>query len=504
MPIRLRKFDTPYPNPYSFGSHRTCPGVPQAQEWTDAMQAVAPDQQHYKNRYHYCSITDRVWVVCLHEADVLDRATARTLLGAIESNIASGASGFGGEAAVIETLGGDEDTGSLINLGRTLQEPMSRLQMRDQILDFLPHYVDCMERVHARAVEHVDTIMPGYTHLSQAQPITYAAYLISILDNLLRGHEQLGAAYRYINRNSGGCGATSGTTWPVDRRRMAHLLGMDGVVEPTYDCEASQDHSLALLFALTNIVLTLSKSSMDIEIWGIEEFGLVSLDPAFGAVSSLMPQKNHQGGVPEHIRIKANEVIGGMVNATTSSKGEPHEDTLLMMLLPNTAIDALAHAKACVRLYAGLINAVRPEKEVLLRLTWEGYSTISEVMVHMIRELGYGGRRAHRICATLIRQAREGRIKATEFTGAMLDHAAAAVEEEPPGIDTATLQKLLDPVAFIASHANLGGPAPAEMRRMLGAREERIAELKQGLADRERARAAGEADLQRRVSEILG
>jgi argininosuccinate lyase len=504
MPLKIRKLKTPYPSPYGFGSHRTCPGAPQAEDWVAARTGVGPDQERFKNRAHYCSITDKVWVTCLYDADVLDRETTRTLLNAIQKNIDSGITGFGGEAAVIETLGGDEDTGSLVNLGRTLQEPMTRLQMRDQILDFLPYLLECIEKVYTKCRENIETIMPGYTHLSQAQPITYGSYLISILDNLLRGYEQVELAYRYINRNSGGCGANSGTVWPVDRRLMAELLGMDDVVEPTYDCEASQDHSMTLLFALTNIVLLLSKSSMDIEIWGIEEYGMITLDPAYGGVSSLMPQKNHQGGITEHIRLAANEVIGRMVNGTTSSKGEPHEDTLLMMLLPNTAIDGLAYAKSAVRLYTALLGAVRPEKEVMMRLARDGYSTISEVVVHMIKELGYGGRRAHRICATLIRQAREKRIPATEFSGEMLDRAAVAVEEEPPRIDTATLQKLLDPVAFIHSHSNLGGPAPKEMKRMLGERETSLLALKQGHTERVGRKEAGEAKLQDRITQILG
>jgi len=104
--------------------------------------------------------------------------------------------------------------------------------------------------------------------------------------------------------------------------------------------------------------------------------------------------------------------------------------------------------------------------------------------VHMVRELGYGGRRAHRICATLVRLARERGIPAPQLTGEMLDEAAHAVEEQPPQIDTKTLQGLLDPEAFVRAHSNTGGPAPVETRRMIDARRKQLADARQRQTER--------------------
>ena len=484
--IKLKPFKTPYPNPYDVGSWGACAGVAPAKERHAPSRDVQADVKRYSDRFTYCTRTDKAWVVCLHTAGVIDTATAAKLLGALEELETSDPSGRrgGGERDVIPALDGDEDVGSLINLGRTMQEPMSRMQMRDQMLDFFEYLFALIESVATVAKQNVDTIMPGHTHLSQANPITLALYLLSVEDSLFRGLAQLELAYSLVNLNSGGCGSTSGTVWPVDRWELTRLLGFDGLVEPTYDCEASQDHTLALMFALTNILTSISKPTTDIQIWGLEEMDMIRIDPAWGGLSSMMPQKCHPGGDNENIRGRVCEVIGLTVAAITTCEGEPHQDLVTMMNLPHRAIRALADGKWCVRMLKGLLENIYPQKERMLEYVRQGYSCMTEVVVHMVRELGYGGRRAHRICATLVRLARERGIPAPQLTGAMLDEAAHAVEEQPPQIDTETLQGLLDPEEFVRTHSNTGGPAPVEARRMLDGRRKQLADARQRQAER--------------------
>ena len=500
--ITLREFSTPYPNPYDMGSWGACAGVPPAPERVDLGREIQADVRRFANRFNYCSQTDKAWVVCLHNAGVIDSATAAKILTTFAELEASDApKKGGGERDLVPALGGDEDLGSLINLGRTMQEPMGRLQMRDQMLDFFEHMFALIDTVTTVAEENVDTIMPGHTHQSQANPITLALYLLSVGDSLFRGLLQLELAYSLINVNSGGCGSTSGTTWPVDRWELTRLLGFDDLLEPTYDCEASRDQALALMFALTNIMTSLSKTSTDIQVWGLEEVDMIRMDPAWGGLSSMMPQKCHPG-ISENVRRIVCDVIGSTMAAISICEGEPHQDVDTMRTLPGRVIGATAHSKHCLRLFGYILRNVQPQKETMLNHVRQGYSCTTEVVVHMVRELGYGGRRAHRICATLVRLAREQGIPAPGLTGEMLDEAARTVEEEAPGIDTDTLQRLLDPVAFIENHSNVGGPAPVETRRMLKARRAKLAEARERQVARLNAVEEGRALLASEVARI--
>ena len=474
--IRLRDFNTPYPNPYDYGNWRACPGVERSTEFDSIVRDKGADLEIYNNRLVYCSRTDLAWVVCLHRAKVLDSETAAALITGLRQLLDSGKNARGGEVSLIPVLDNNEDLASLTNLGRTMQEPLSRLQLRGQMIDFFDHYFDFMKIVADFAEANADAIMPGHTHFSQANPITLANYSLSLFDNMHRGLEQLELSYKLVNKNSGGCGATSGTVWPVDRHYLTRLLGFDELLEVTYDCEASQDHTMHLMFALGNVANSLSKVTMDVEIWGLEEIDMIRVDPSLAGVSSMMPQKCHNGGLTEDLRNAICDLLGLVTTGMFRTKAEPHGDVMAMYGFPSKGIQALANSKVIIRSFGVLLKSLHIQKEKMLEHVRQGYSCMTEVVVHMVRELGYGGRRAHRICAHLVRMARDRKTAAPDLTGDMLDEAARLCEEEPPGLDTATLQRCLDPVAFIENHNNTGGPAPSETARMVKRRREMIAE----------------------------
>ena len=500
--IRLREFSTPYPNPHDYGQWRACPGVEKSEEAGEIWRQAMEDRQKYGNRLTYCSQTDLAWIVCLHEAGVLDRPTAAAILRGVRKVLESGEFGQGGETSLIPAMDGDEDLASLINLGRTMQEPMSRLQLRDMMVDFLGHFHAFMDNVLTFAEAHAETIMPGHTHFSQANPITLANYALSIFDSMHRGLEQLELSYRLVNKNSGGCGATSGTVWPVDRQRMTELLGMDELLEVTYDGEASQDHTMHLIFSIANIVTTLSKLTMDVEIWGLEEVDMVRVDRRLAGVSSMMPQKCHNGDLTENVRNAMCDLIGLVSTGLLCLKGEPHGDVLATYFFPAKGMTALIDGKSVVRRCDMLLRNLHVRPETMLRHVRQGYSCMTELVVHMVRELGYGGRRAHRICANLVRLARDRQIPAPELTGAMLDEAARQCDEEPPGLSTETVQECLDPVAFIKNHSNTGGPAPSQTEAMVARRRTLLAEARARQEERVQRIAAGAQLLQERVDAI--
>ena len=476
-------------------------GTPMDKAWGRISGIVRKEQGERLSKQPWWTLTDMVWVVCLHEAEAIDRSQAARLLTALDQ-LRENSGGVSGEERLAPLLDGDMDLASVVNYGRTLQEPMSRLKMRTKMLELFEDTLALQDSLFALAEKNTDTVMVGYTHLNQGQPITLGHYLLAVIDGVSRGLELLELAYQHTNLNSGGCGSCSGTTWPVDRARMAELLGMDGVVEPTYDCEAGQDHTMTILYALTNISILLSQAAMNFNIWAMDEIDMVRVEPAWAGVSSFMPQKCDTGSNLERTRVKAGDVMGNMVNCMIQLKGEPFADMQSMYQLPGRALEGMSHYRECLGWFRSMVDHLLPQKERMKAIARAGYSCSTELATCLVKEHGYGGRLAHSIVATMIRQARTAGLKSYECTGEMLDAAAASLNVRQPGLDTPTVTRCLDPEEFLKTHTNLGGAAPTETRRLLALRKQRLAATKERQHARRAKAEGGLAELERIAAEI--
>jgi argininosuccinate lyase len=448
------------------------------------------EQARLMDRQPWATQTDVAWTICLYRAGAVPLDKAAVVLAALDQ-VWDDPAGVSGEERVVKVLDGDMDTASIVNYGRTLQEPMYRLKLRDKLLDVIDDVLGLLELTHRIACDNLDTRMIGHTHMNHAQPITYAHYLVSTFDGLYRSLEQLELAYRFTNLNSGGCGSCSGTTWPVDRELMAELLGLDGVLEPTYDSESSQDHSLAIMFGLSNLAVHVSRYSRNQYIWAFDEFDLFRTHPSLCGVSSFMPQKCDSGSQYEWAMMKAADVMSEAVRGMLHLKAEPHGDVQAAFQLPFIAAECMIRARCCIGIYHSMLAHSIPQKERMRKVLRAGFSCATEVASYLVRERGYGGRLAHSIVATMVRKARERGWKSEQCTGELLDEAAGYLGVEKPGLDTATVQQLLDPDAFIRSHHHLGGAAPEANRRLLDKRKTTLAEAAH--RQRERRRQVDEA-----------
>ena len=502
--FRKSKWDQMSPEEYlrSHEHRRHAPGAPEAVERRYYERRLRSELEEVFNYLPARSQVDQAWTVMLLKQGLISKETAVKLLTALEG--ADQQKGYGGEYWLKQRLDGDEDTASAVNLGRTLQEPMSRLMLRRKLMHVLELTLESLETTLEVADGNTETVMAGQTHLSHAQPTTYAAYLLSVHDGLFRGLEQLELAYKHTNENSAGCGALAGTGWPVDRQMVTELLGFDSLVEPTYDCEGGQDHALTILFALTNFATLLSRTAMDHNIWSMEEIRMIKVPGRWCGVSSLMPQKAIPGSQLERIRIDACNVIGETVTGVVACKGEPHGDMLPIYEGYRGALRGLCHAERALGNYFSILPAIEPDKERMLHLAREGFSATPDLAVKLIRDKGYGSRRAHRICSTFVRIARERGIKPYETAGELLDEAARIVEEEPPRLSTEEVRGCLDPVQFIKRHNNLGDPAPEESRRMIRLRRESLAKAKGRHAERVARIEAADQRLNAEVAAIVG
>jgi len=478
-------------------------GCPLSPDFGRARREAAEESRRMRRKQPWATQTDIAWTICLNRAGVIDRDRAATVLSALEE-VRDVEEGVSGEERLVKVLGGDMDTASIVNYGRTLQEPMYRLKLRDKLLDVFDDLLELIELTHGIAMDNLETVMVGHTHMNHGQPITYAHYLVATFDGLYRGVEQLELAYRFTNVNSGGCGSCSGTTWPVDRELMADLLGLDGVMEPTYDCEASQDHSMAIAFALSNVAIHVSRYARNQYIWAFDEFDMFRTHPSMCGMSSFMPQKCDPCSMFEWVGICAGDVMAEAARGMFHLKGEPHADVQAAFQQPFVAAECMTRAQALIGTYHDLLKHSIPQKERMLKIVRAGYSCATEVASHLIEKGGYGGRLAHSISATMVRKARERGLKSYQCTGELLDEAAGYLGVRKPGLDTETVRRLLDPEEFIRTHNRLGGTAPEENRRLLEKRAGQLAEaLERQRTRRERVRSALES-LDRASAEIRG
>ncbi len=483
--------------------HRHSPGVPQAQEYWDCCERLDSELTRIFNPLPYRIASDLAWLIMLHRGGVITLEQAGRLLSGLRKIASEGRYGYGGEETAIEAVGGDEDLGSLVGYGRTLQEPMSRLQLREKLLDVFDVLIKLRRTVLSIAEAHVDTVMAGYTHLSHAQPTTYAAYLISVYDHLERGQEQLEMSYRYTNRNTGGCGALAGPGFTVDRQLFGQLLGLHDLVEPAYDCEAAQDHSTMILFALTNLGLVSGRVAMDMNLKTLEEVGDMKADPAWAGVSAFMPQKCISGSQLERIRIEGNRIIGFTNEAIAHAKGEPHGDMLPICEVWQVALRGMCHAEKMFGLLEASLRYIRPNPTRMLEHARAGYAATPDLVAHLVQNGIYGPRRAHRVCGTFVRLAREQEIPAYEATGELLDSAAEGLGETPPRLDTSTVRELLDPVSAVARHDGPGEPAAMSSRHMIKTRSQRTDQAEADQSERRQHVRAAQQQLDDAVDLIL-
>jgi argininosuccinate lyase len=477
------------------------PGCPQSEFWSHYMQLPSREMGKLQNLNARIAM-DRAWTVMLYRQGLVSHEVAAKLLSTLKDAGEKGYS-WAGEEWLKKQLGGDEDTASAVNYGRTLQEPMARMQMRDAILEVYDEAHDTMGMLLDRAEQYAAALMAGQSHFSHAQPTTYGAYLLAVHDGIARALKQLDVAYELTNQNSGGCGACSGTGWPVDRQFITELLGFDKLIELAYDCESSQDEIPAIQFALSSIALTLSRSAMDHGIWSLEEIDNLQAAPEWLGVSSFMPQKAHTGGMFENIRIACDEVIGGMMTTVVTFKGESIQDVLPVYKSPTYVLKGTLEARKALGLFRHVVGTARINTERMEEIVRNGYSGAPDLALHLIREHGYGGRRAHRICCHFVRLARERGIHPAQTTGKLLDEAARIGDEPEPKLSTDVVRDCMTFKHFFETHNNPGDAHPDQTRRLAAERRDALQALRDAQAGRRQRIAAGQARLTATIEEIL-
>jgi len=389
-----------------------------------------------------------------------------------------------------------------INIGRTLPPPLYRMRMRNKMLELIDATLPFRGALLKKASKHTRAVMPGYTHLSHAQPMTFGHYLIGLYDAIDRASRRAEEAYASTNLSDMGCGALAGTSFNIDRQLPAELLGFDGIIEHSNDCVAATDHAVDTVAALTNLAIPLSRVANELDTWTCFEVNMVEITDALGSTSSMMPQKK-SACVFEHVRSALAVVMGCYSDIVCRAHNTSYGDVIEVEAISNRTHSAIDTVVSALRRLEKAIETLIIKEDIMLRYAQEGFSTVSELAAVLYREAGIPLRVGYAVVAAVVRRVWEAGRAASDITTEMLDEAAIEITGSPAGLSSESLAAALDAVKFVEAHKSQGGVAPSEVERMILVREEKLEETR--ARHRERIQRLEEADgmLDAAVADIL-
>ncbi len=422
------------------------------------------------------TLIHRVHVVMLTEQGILKKQESSAILRGIKEVAKVAGENerlvtyMATETALVDKVG---EVGGKMHIGRSrndLGHTQQRMYYRDQIERVIHTIVEFRKALLRKAEENVDTVMSGYTHWRQAQPITLAHYIMAHIDGAGRNIECLEDVYKRTNLNPLGAAALAGTGWPVDRLRTMERLGFDGLCENTIDSVAAHDYVVETASALAMHMSNLSRLAEDLQIWSSDDYMLVDLDEAYAGTSSIMPQKKNPSSL-EMVKRFASESIGTLVTTISSVKGTAYTNIQDREGVEPVAFETVIGS---TNLMAGLVLSLIPMKENMLLKARKGFSTMTELADTLVRSYGLTFRQAHDLIAEVTSKAISEGKTADQITLQMVEEVAESQLKRRLGISAEALRTAIDPVENVRRRKTTGGPAPEEVRRMIVDRRNRV------------------------------
>lgn len=451
--------------------------------------------------------------IMLHECGIIDASHASALLRALQQVKREGVARFTYEPGVedlffavenrlIEIAG--PETGGNLQIARSrndLAAGMSRMAIRQRLITAQGQLLSLRRAVIETATRHTETIMPGITHTQPAQPTTLAHYLLGVIGPLERDFARLHLALQHTNQSAFGVAAFTTTSFPINRERVAELLGFPTVIENGYDAVGTGDHLVEASQAMANSVAAISRFVYDLLVWSRATEHLLKIDDAFIQISSIMPQKRNPV-VLEHIRVRIGWVFGEanavqtMVHNAAFGDTNDVEDPMFVSL--HRCFDAF---EAVVSLLTAVMQTATFNTDLMAERTHQGHMTTTALADALVQQHGIAFRSAHSIVSNLVnRSVGEGR----DIDAAMVRDASAEVLGSPLVVSEEFVHDALDPRAFVHARTLYGGCAPEATTAALGGCYQRIErDLTRLLTVRESMLAAD--DLRGdRITEITG
>ncbi|WP_047540534.1 argininosuccinate lyase [Methylotenera versatilis] len=352
------------------------------------------------------------------------------------------------------------DAGKRLHTGRSRNDQVAtdvRLWLRATVDDILVAIKKLQLSIVDLAEQHADTIMPGFTHLQVAQPVTFGHHLLAYFEMLKRDAERFVDCRKRINRLPLGAAALAGTSYPINREMVAKSLGFDGVCENSLDAVSDRDFAIEFTAASALLMTHLSRFSEELILWSSPRFAFVDIADRFCTGSSIMPQKKNPD-VPELVRGKTGRVNGHLVALLTLMKGQPlaynkdnQEDKEPLFDTADTILITLA-------IYADMLRGVDVNKANMRQAALEGFATATDLADYLVKK-GLPFRDAHEAVALAVKHAVQKKCDLADLPLADLQQFNALIQED--------VYAVLTLEGSLASRNHIGGTAPVQVKKAI-------------------------------------
>lgn len=366
------------------------------------------------------------------------------------------------EANLIDRIG---DAGKKLHTGRSRNDQVAldmKLYVRDEIVELKKLIAKLITTLHGLMKTHIDTYMPGFTHLQKAQPITLAHHFGAYMEMFKRDYDRMNDIYDRMNYCPLGSGALAGTTYPLDRELTAELLGFYGPTLNSMDSVADRDYCIELLSAMSTIMMHLSRFSEEIIIWNSNEYQFVELDDSYSTGSSIMPQKKNPD-IAELVRGKTGRVYGALTSLLTTMKGIPLAYNKDMQEDKELTFDAIDTVKGCLALFEGMISSMTVNKSRMEASAKNGFTNATDAADYLVNH-GVPFRDAHGIVGQLVLMCIEKNIPMDELS--MDDYRSVC-----PVFDE-DIYQAISMEECVQKRNTIGAPGHAAMQAVIDKNEE--------------------------------
>jgi len=362
-------------------------------------------------------------------------------------------------------------TGKKLHTGRSRNDQVAtdiRLYLRDQIKVLACELRRLQDGLLELAEREAETIMPGFTHLQTAQPVTFGHHLLAWVEMLMRDQARLEDCYKRVNVMPLGAAALAGTTYPIDREFTARELGFDAIAENSLDAVSDRDFAIEFVSTAATLMMHLSRFSEELILWSSAQFDFVDLGDSFCTGSSIMPQKKNPD-VPELVRGKTGRVYGHLMSLLTLMKGQPLAYNKDNQEDKEPLFDTLDNVKGCLRLFADMMPQITVKSENMREAARQGFATATDLADYLVRK-GTPFRDAHEVVGKAVRHGVETGQDLSEMTLAELQGFSEIITQDV--FDVLTLE------GSVAARDHVGGTAPAQVRAAIVRARDRLSEFR--------------------------
>jgi len=368
------------------------------------------------------------------------------------------------ESALTADIG---DAGKKLHTGRSRNDQVAtdvRLWLRDEIMGiegairrFQTALLDLAER-------EADTILPGFTHLQTAQPVTFGHHMMAWLEMLERDHGRMADCRARMNVMPLGAAALAGTTFPIDREYAAGLLGFDRPAENSLDAVSDRDFAIEFAAAASILMMHLSRMAEELILWSSAQFGFITLSDAFCTGSSIMPQKKNPD-VPELVRGKTGRIFGHLMGLLTLMKSQPLAYNKDNQEDKEPLFDTVDNLKGCLKVFADMVPVMRPNREAMRAAALKGYATATDLADYLVRK-GLPFRDAHEVVGKAVAHCVE---RGLDLTGLSMEEMRSFSDHIGEDVfDILTLE------GSVAARDHIGGTAPDQVRSAIARARARL------------------------------